>query len=251
MSHVGHPLSRAVLLVFAAWSLCVLMLVESGLGGRWSLHPDSLLDASKVPEVRLLSGAGGVDGFERYQSIIERPLFSDSRRPPVPETAAEEKPPEPVSAPLNVVVTSIVITKDRRIAIVTYPESKRSQAVSVGSALEGDQSGWRLTELQPRRAVFSGPGGARSDVDLRVFDGTGGEPPTPIAAAAPQRGRGAPVAAAAPATDRPAGEQEAPGSTELELITPESRAELIRRRIEERRQQMREEAERAKVERGQ
>jgi general secretion pathway protein N len=152
--------------------------------------------------------------------------------------------------PLNVVVTSIVLTAERQIAIVTDPESKRSQTLSVGSALEGDQSAWRLVELQPRAAVFEGPGG-RSAVDLRVFDGQGGEPPTPVAqvpvaqAQAPRPGGGETGAQKQDEEGRPQ------GAVVVEADSPEARAEQIRRRIEERRRQMREEAERANAERGQ
>ena len=66
--------------------------------------------------------------------------------------------------------------------------------------------GWRLTELAPRRAVFDGPEGRR-ELELRVFDGAGGQPPTvitgtgtvppaaaPMPGARPTGGNSAPVA---------------------------------------------------------
>jgi general secretion pathway protein N len=251
MSAAAHPMLRAVLAVVAVWSAGVLVAVEAGLGGRWSLHPDARIDPDQIPEVRLVSGVGSVAGFEDYASIVQRPLFNEDRRPPPEEASAGEEGGVVAEVPLNVMVTSIVLTAERQIAIVTDPESKRSQTVSVGAALEGDQSAWRLVELQPRSAVFEGPGG-RSAVDLRVFDGQGGEPPTPVAQApVVQPQAQAPRPGGEAGGQKPGDEGRPQGSVVVEADSPEARAEQIRRRIEERRRQMREEAERANAERGQ
>jgi general secretion pathway protein N len=244
MTASSHPLLRLVLAVFATWSLGVFVVVETGLGSRYSLHPDAEPDAAAVPEVALVSGIGSAEGFERYASIVQRPLFSADRRPPPPEAGSEVAPADAAPAvPLNVVVTSIVLTGDKKFAIVTDPATNKSQTLGVGAALAGDQAGWRLVELQPRRAVFDGPGG-RSSLDLRVFDGQGGEPPTPVAA--PVQASQGEAAAVPAAAQNPAGDNAA-----SDPDSPEARAEAIRKRIEERRRQMREEAERANAERGQ
>ena len=246
MSGSNHPLLRLLLGVFAAWSFGVLLVVETGLGARYSLHPDAEPEAGAIPEVSLVSGIGGAEDFERYASIVQRPLFSADRRPPPPEAGTEPAAADAApAAPLNVVVTSIVLTGDKRFVIVTDPATNKSQTLTVGTALAGEQSGWRLVELQPRRAVFDGPGG-RSSLDLRVFDGQGGEPPTPVSA--PAQVNQTDVASVAPQNPGGAVDGQAQPS---DPDSPEARAEAIRKRIEERRRQMREEAERANAERGQ
>lgn len=247
MSGSNHPLLRLLLGVFALWSFGVLVVVETGLGARYSLHPDAEPDAAAVPEVSLVSGIGGAEGFDRYASIVQRPLFSADRRPPPPEAGAETATVDAAPAvPLNVVVTSIVLTGDKRFVIVTDPATNKSQTLTVGAALAGEQSGWRLAELQARRAVFDGPGG-RSSLDLRVFDGQGGEPPTPVSEPAPASPNQVATAANPQGTGGAADGQAKPSDPD----SPEARAEAIRKRIEERRRQMREEAERANAERGQ
>lgn len=245
-----HPLLRTVLVVFAVWSVAVLVAVEAGLGGRWSLHPDAPPDPSQLPRVQLLSGGSRVGDFQEYASVVERPLFREDRRPaPDPAQAAapvEQAPP----APLEVTVTSIVLAGDRQLAILSDAKGERRQAVRLGAALEGELAAWRLVELKPRLAVFEGPGGRR-EVELRVFDGQGGEPPTPVQAppapAAQAQPDGQPLDAGEVKQD-PSRPQ---GGAVIEPDSPEARAEAIRRRIEERRRQMREEAERARAERGQ
>jgi general secretion pathway protein N len=257
MSAATHPLLRSVLTVFAIWAGGVLLVVEFGLGARYSLHPDGVPEAGQVPEVALLSGLATAEGFEHYSSIVERPLFSADRRPIAADAAGQAAADEaPAPAPLTVVVTSIILTDDKRIAIVVDPSSNKSQTVSMGGALSGDQAAWRLVELEPRRAVFEGPGG-RSALDLRVFDGQGGEPPTPVAvpsqanrdAAANTAGAGSNRGNAAGNASK--GDSPAVPGGGPQADSPEARAEAIRKRIEERRRQMREEAERANAERGQ
>jgi general secretion pathway protein N len=153
----------------------------------------------------------------------------------------------PPPVPLDVVLTSVVISGDIRIAIVQDKKTNKSQSVKVGNALAGEQANWKLIELGPRKAVFEGPTG-RSEAELRVFDGSGGEAPT---AAAPPEAvvSGDPASAAnaaAAAAAIAAGQQQQQENPQ----TPEARAELIRKRIEERRRQMREEAERANKQSG-
>jgi general secretion pathway protein N len=234
MAALQQRLPTLLLAAVAGWSLLVLVCVYAGLGSRYSLHPDDASLVPELPKVDLSRAQNPLKGLADYAVVGERPLFNADRRPlPPPETpdADGEAPPPP--APLDVVLTSVVMTGDVKIAIVQDKKSNKSQSVREGGALQGDLAGWKLTELGPRKAVFEGPTG-RSEVELRVFDGSGGEAPTPIASAEAVPSEPA-ATASAPAA---AGENPNPQ-------TPEARAELIRKRIEERRRQMREEAERA------
>lgn len=234
MSIASQRLPTLLLGAFALWSLLVAIVVYSGLGARYSLHPD---DASRVPELPQLDLSRAqtpLGALDEYAQVGERPLFNADRRPiPLPEAAGDADQPAP-AAPLDVVLTSVILSGDVKIAIFLDKKSNKSTSVRLGGSLEGEQAGWKLIELGARKAVFEGPTG-RSDVEMRVYDGTGGEAPTAVASATSTE-EAAPTAAAAD-PNNPA--------TPESAQTPESRAELIRRRIEERRRQMREEAERA------
>lgn len=230
MATASQRLPTLLIGAFAFWSLLVLVCVYAGLGARYGLHPD---DASRVPELpRLdLSRAQNPLGvLTEYSQVGERPLFNADRRPlPPPVVPGGEEVAPPAAAPLDVTLTSVILSGDMKIAIVQDKKTKKTQSLRVGASMAGEQSSWKLVELGARKAVFEGPDG-RSEVELRVFDGSGGEPPTPVASAAPTP-ESVPDPNAAVAV--------------AEAQTPESRAELIRKRIEERRRQMREEAERA------
>jgi general secretion pathway protein N len=233
MTAASARLLRAVLIAIAVWSVLVWVLAQAGLGARYSLHPLDAEQIEALPQPSLSRAESTLRPFADYASVGERPLFNPDRRPaPRTEDGAPEPEPVPEQVELDVVLTSVVLAGDRRIAMVAQRDGGNPQAVRVGESLVGEQSSWRLQELAPRHAVFEGPRG-RSRVDLRVFDGTGGQAPTPTPAT--MADEVSPSAEADPDAEQ----------------SPESRAEMIRRRIEERRRQMREEAARANQERGQ
>lgn len=228
-----------------AWALIFYVATLTNLGGRYRLHPDDPSQIPPLPALDLSQAHSVLQSQELYAEVGERPLFNPDRRPlPVESVATAEdgnaaEPPPPV-APLNVMVTSILLTPNMKVAIVTDQQTGQSQSVKVGESLKGDMSSWTLKELEGRKAVFSGPGGT-SSVDLRVFDGAGGQAPTPMTVRAEDNG-----SAVAEPPVQPGQAAQAPAEpAAVETITPEQRSEMIRRRIEERRRQMRAEAERA------
>lgn len=231
----NQRLPTYLLAAFAGWALVVAIAAFAGLGARYSLHPDDASRVPPLPEVDLSRARSPLQPLDAYAVIGERPLFNDDRKP-LPPLVSDAPQPDaaPPPAPLDVVLTSVVMSGEFKVAIVLDAKGSRTQSVRLGSALEGDQAGWKLVELQARKAVFEGPTG-RSELDLRVFDGTGGQAPTAIA----------PPPGAPPANPEDPNKPATPPQPEGEAQTPESRAELIRKRIEERRRQMREEAERA------
>lgn len=234
---------RYGLYALLGWSAAVLLVVEAGLGERYSLHPDDPASIAELPELDLVTTENALKPLESYSQVGARPLFNPDRRPfPVAAAGTSDgntaAPPPPVA--LEIVLTSVAMHGDVKVAVFTDKKTNKSQAVRLGAALEGDLAGWTLKELKPRQAVFEGPGGSLA-VDLRVFDGQGGEAPTAVAETPP---------VIQPQPEQPQPTQAAAGTTD-EAMTPEARAELIRQRIEERRRQMREEAARASQEKSQ
>lgn len=245
MAETRPHLPTLVLAALAGWAAVTALVAYGGLGGRYALHPDDPSLAAPLPQVDLARAESRMGAIEDYAAIGQRPLFNPDRLP-LPDDGAdgegEEEPVEEASQPLDVTLTGVIISPDVKIALLSDNKSNESQSVRLGANLEGDQSGWKLAQLEPRRAVFEGPTG-RTEVELRVFDGKGGQSPTPLA----RQQDGAPEAGAGD------GEGEAQGEgdeLQAEEMTPETRAEMIRRRIEERRRQMREEAARANQEGG-
>lgn len=228
----------ALLAALALWALGLLVLAVAGLGGNVGPHPDNEALAPPMPQVELAAVGSRLGPSSDYLEIGNRPLLSADRRP-APVTAAGEGNED---APLDVVLTSVLIAGDVKLAIVQRKDDPKSHRVRLGDVVEG--TGWRLVELEPRRAVFEGPQG-RTALELRVFDGSGGATalsgnPAAPGPARPAPGMAGPEAGATPEVSA-AVPAPAPVAQEGEGMTQEQQVEAIRRRIEARRAQMREE----------
>ena len=246
-----------LLAVVAGWAVLVALLALFGLGSRITPLPadpdlvQSLPSLPAAPPERL----GPV---EQYADVAARPLFSEDRRPKPFFLSGEE-----AAAPaFDLVLTSVLISPSLQLAIVQPAQGGEGLRVKVGESPVGFP-GWQLSELGPRRAVFDGPEGRR-ELELRVFDGAGGQPPTQVAGATPgappltvppaaavappaapggrTTGGNSPPAvtptpqgapASTPVTPSPAADAAAP------TATTEEQMEAILQRIEQRRAQLR------------
>jgi len=178
--------------------------------------------------------------FDQYGDIVAQPLFNETREPEeIVETGATGEEAAASAAPLNVALTGVMITPDVQIAFVRDNATNEVRRVKVGNPLEGEQSGWKLVELKARGAVFEGEGLGKQEVELTTD--TRGATPT----AAP------PVVAAVADPNAPVPPPPDPNATPAQNAglqpgeqTVAANADEIRRRIEERRKQLREEAQR-------
>lgn len=218
----------ALLAALAAWSVGLLLLALAGLGARFAPHPDDPAVAPPMPRVELAEVGSRLGPASDYAEVGNRPLLNADRRPAAVAAAGDSE------APLDWVLSGVLLAGDFKAAMLQSPDGSRSQRVRAGELVEG--TAWRLVALEPRRASFEGPQGRR-ELDLRVFDGSGEAKPSAAPASAPRATAGpatTPAApAAAPAPAAPAAEGE---------LSQEQQVEAIRRRIEARRAQMREDA---------
>lgn len=207
--------------------------------------------------------------LSQYAAIAQRPLFSQDRLPK-PFFLQGEGEGEGQQTAFDYVLTSVLITPTLKMAILQPADGSESVRVRLGEVPESHPA-WRLTSLDARSAVFEGPEGRR-EMTLRVFDGNGGQPPTAVATA-PGANRPQPVGVPVPpaaanaaaanaarpgnasANARPVGNgtasnrnanntqtpapPPAPEPSENTPMTPEAQMEAIRKRIEARRAQMR------------
>ncbi len=192
-----------------------------------------------VPDVDLASSFGLAEE-SAYAVIADRPVFNETREPEVDDAEIVETggvdPNDPTQSgepppPLEVQVKGIILAPDVRLAIVTDPTSNETLRLREGMPLEGELAAWTLSEIQPRKLVFDGAGADQVEVELQVNTGalTGGP------AVSNRTARSGPTEVG--------NEQAAPA----EEMDAQARAEEIRRRVAERRAQLREEAERRRA----
>lgn len=185
-----------------------------------------------------------------FADIAAHPLFNSDRLPsPIDEgadTAGGEDLPPP--SPLNVALTGVIVddVNQVHIAMLQDKASNQSLALRVGMPLEGDQASWTLVEVKPRAAVFRNSADETAEVELETALAPMAGPRRPPArpgagrpgAARPQPGR---AGAARPPPARPAAATQA-ATQQSAAARQGAAASDLAQRIEERRRQMREEA---------
>jgi general secretion pathway protein N len=221
---------------FAGWAAVAWVLALAGMGGRLPEGRGGAITGAPLPTLPKAATAPSLGPYAQYGEISARPLFATDRRPHpfslvAPNTPGADTPPD-----FDLVLTSVLITPQARLAIVQKSDGSEAWRVRVGEAPDS-QPDWHLVELQPRSAVFEGPGG-RKELALRVFDGTGGAatgapPPAATPATTPTTGSPMPVPKSMPTP--PA----APPATDAATLPDPAQIEQIRQRIEARREEMR------------
>src|SRR5690606_8242726 len=237
----------------AAWALCAWLLALLGMGGGVTILAEDpallqpLPQAAKPPPERL-------GPLQQYSEIGRRPLFTSDRRPQPfiinPDDEGE------VRNDFDYVLTSVMIAPDFRMAILQPREGGDPVRVRVGTAPEA-APGWQLVSIEPRSAVFEGPDGERK-LELRVFDGKGGIPPTATSAQPDEAGTQVVPTPAMPrpsppdtrpvvrnADDPAAGPMEPgqpPNPEEADNRESAEQIDSIRKRIEARRAKLRQDA---------
>lgn len=229
----------------ALWALCVWALALFGLAGRVDRLAEDPALLQRLPQ----SGkppAERLGPLSQYAEIGRRPLFAeDRRRHPFfinPDGDGEGK------NDFDFVLTSVINAPGFQMAILQPSGGGESVRVKLGDAPES-AAGWTLASIDARSAVFNGPEGERR-LELRVFDGSGGEPPTPLASGGGNPSTGGMQPPATGATMPPGPGQAVRDATDATpppparpaTTTPTSSTEqidAIRKRIEARRAKLR------------
>jgi general secretion pathway protein N len=235
--------STLLLASFLCWAALVLLVAFFGLGARFNPLPVDMTLAKPIPTVKISQNKVTLEPLTSYMEVGARPLLMLDRRP-APVQAA---PGDNSAAELDVSLGSILITQNLKMALFRENQGGASRRVRLGDLIDG--TGWRLIQLEPRRAVLEGPSGQRS-MDLLVFNGKGGQAPTAVAVAVPQEDGNAlqatpaeaPVAQTKPSTSNVV---VANSNSANPSMTQEQQIEAIRQRIAARRAQMQADAARA------
>lgn len=240
-----------LLVAVALWAICVWLLAAFGLGSRVQALPEDPALLQPLPQAEAVAGES-LGPLPQYAEIRERPVFSPDRqhRPFFIDPQGDD---DDRMDGFDVVLTSVLITPGLEMAIV---QSSRDDGGGDAIRFRVGESApqvpdWTLISVTPRSATFVGPEGERV-MDMRVFDGVGGEPSTPAAATDATTGlvagSGDPAAdEATPGRARPetSADADADAGTDAgaEQSASADQAEAIRRRIEERRARVREQRE--------
>ncbi|MCC4603032.1 type II secretion system protein XpsN [Xanthomonas campestris] len=162
-----------LLATVAGWALLVCILAVAGLGKRVELLPD---DPALVQHLPTLPAPAPerLGAFEKYSEIAAHPAFAEDRLPHPFFLSGNDGS----GAASTVRLTGVLLTETFKMATLTLDPQDSVRVQLGGEAVKG----WRLLALQPRSATIEGPGGTQT-LELHVFNGQGGQPPTANAAA--------------------------------------------------------------------
>jgi general secretion pathway protein N len=239
-----------LLAAVAGWAVVAWMLAVAGMGGRIEPLPDDPTMRQPLPNL-VPPAPERIGPLAQYAEIGNRPLFTTDRRPkPFSLSGPEEEAP---AQTFDYVLTGVIDAPNLQMAILQPSAGGgEPQRLRVGESPDG-ASAWRLAAVHPRSAVFDGPEGQQI-LDMRIFDGTGGTPPTVVQPTATPPSAGVaeppadPVAARPPAVEPAAPSQPVQAETGEDPVSApaendaQARMDAIRRRIEARREQLRREA---------
>jgi general secretion pathway protein N len=231
MTRAGEKMLTTVLAATCGVLFVLAMAMQFGLGRGYHW-----LDADKDATDTAGNAPIDRDPFQlppqsNFAATDQHPLFNDDRKPTKEEDAGTT-PDVPPPSPLNISLTGTLLVGKPSIRTAMVRENGKAQTIALkeGMPLPGDQGAWTLSHVKNRSAVFKSSGGEEVEVELAVASASQKPNPPPrtggAAAAAPNR-------AVNPAQAGPVPAQ----------------GDELQRRIEERRKQMREAAERMKTER--
>lgn len=207
------------------WALAIWAATLLGLGSRPPAHPVDGAMSAALPVLPATAPAA-LGAYDQYPEIAARPLFTEDRRAH-PFFLGKA----PGGAVGNVRLTGVLITPGLEMATLTT-EQGQSLRLRLGAE---PVAGWQLLALQPRGATVSGPAGTQT-LELALFNGLGGEAPTPLlnvsAGGAPP-----PAALPMPPAAVPAGAGVMLPAVE-DGVSPPAQIQSIRERIQARRRQL-------------
>jgi general secretion pathway protein N len=228
MSIQGAKLLTLILACACGALLLLALTLQAGFGRGYHWLP---ADDDAVAGL----GVGGIDRTPfklppegGFAQTVERPLFNEDRKP-TPDTPPDVAPTVPPT-PLNISLTGVILTPELHLAMIHDNAKNDSVAIKEGMPLPGDLGGWSLTRVKERSAIFKEAAGDEVEVELStaVASPKPGAPGAPAKPGAHPGGRGGTMAPAPASPDKA------------------NQAEELQHRIEERRKQMRDEAERLK-----
>jgi len=92
----------------------------------------------------------------QLSTILDRPLFSPSRRPPTPPPAPAPivqaaEPPAPPPPPPNLVLFGVVMDGEGARAVVRAGADKKLVRAQIGDEIDG----WKVSQIEGRKVVLS------------------------------------------------------------------------------------------------
>jgi hypothetical protein len=98
-----------------------------------------------------LSNPVAAQSLDRLSTMLDRPLFSPSRRPPAPPPPPVAQAPPPPPPPPNLVLFGVVLDGESARAVVRAGADKKLVRAQIGDEIDG----WKVSQIEGRKIVLS------------------------------------------------------------------------------------------------
>jgi general secretion pathway protein N len=101
-----------------------------------------------------LSNPVAAQSLDQLSTILDRPLFSPSRRPPAPPpppVVQAAEPPAPPPPPPNLVLFGVVMDGEGARAVVRAGADRKLVRAQIGDEIDG----WKVSQIEGRKVVLS------------------------------------------------------------------------------------------------
>jgi hypothetical protein len=121
----------------------------------------------------------------QFREVINRPLFTESRRPPsADDTAPVAEVPEATGEPKDLTLSAVVIVGEQRTALFQKARTGETLRRAHGEEIDG----WTVERISPDGVALTS-NGQHFEMTLRQYPAVGQSPPPTEQAAPPSRDR--------------------------------------------------------------
>lgn len=163
---MGNILSVALLAVFLGLVAAVVGELRFGSVQDAEIQPPAVDGEPPAPVAA--EAAFSLAAIDTLTETVERPLFTDTRRPPPPQEVVQDATPTPRTTAkrpsAQFQLSAIVIADGERVALLQHPRDGRIVRIAQGELLDG----WSLDEVRDDEVVLRS-GADSQTVALRQF----------------------------------------------------------------------------------
>jgi Type II secretion system protein C len=146
---------------------------QLGWGTQYTVLPEAPVTPDESLKAPLKESNNTMASELAYDEINQRSLFTQTRTAPSEAIIA---PPDPKvdipKVPLTAQLTGVVITPNRKVALLRSSGGDQSYRLREGMPFPGDLAGWRVTQINARSVVFDGGGQGQVELKLDVAKGS-------------------------------------------------------------------------------
>lgn len=145
--------------VISAALIMIWLILLAWIAYQW-LFPARLAEVAppeeitlELPDVVADPTDSALAGLQRYDGLLERPLFYPDRRPPEPESEPEAvpEPPPPPPPDAELTLVGVVMMPEGMRALIKEDDSQRVSRLGPGDRV----ASWRLEELAGEQVTLS------------------------------------------------------------------------------------------------